>query len=152
MTLQIAPLNWFSHNFTVTNQSQPVADIDVAWWGEKGALTIGGETYRMYREGWSSGPFILEQGSTVIARAEKPSFLRREFQIRHAGREYTLVARSAFRRGYVLRAGTRDIGSVEPVGFFSRKAAADLPSDLPLPLRMFIVWLVVIMWRREHSS
>jgi len=28
----------------------------------------------------------------------------------------------------------------------------DLPHELPLPVRMFIVWLTVISWRRQQNS
>ena len=37
-------------------------------------------------------------------------------------------------------------------GAFTRKAAASLPHDLPLPVRMFIVWVTMISWRREQSA
>jgi hypothetical protein len=152
MVLQIVPTHWYSWDFTVTDESRPVADIATSWWGEKGALTIEGTTYRVYREALMSGAFVLEHAGSVLARAEKPSVFRREFLIRHAGREYTLCRESLFRRAFVLLDGSRQVGSLAPKGTFTREAAADLPHDLPLPVRMFIVWLTVISWRREQSS
>ena len=152
MMLQIVPTHWYSWDVTVTDASRTVADIALSWWREKGALTIDGATYGVYREGLISGDFVLEHAGRVLARAEKPSVFRREFVIRHAGREYTLRRRSIFRRAFVLLAGSRHVGSIAPSGAFTRKAAADLPHELPLPVRMFIVWLTVISWRREQSS
>ena len=134
------------------DESRPVADLDVSWWGEKGILTIEGTTYRVYREAPMSGDFILEQAGSVLARAEKPSLFLRRFLIRHAGREYTLQRKSVFRRSYVLLDGSREIGSLAPESLFTRKAAADLPLDLPLPVRMFVVWLTVILWRRDQAA
>ena len=150
--LQVVPTHWYSWDVTVMDESRPVADLDVSWWGEKGILTIEGSTYRVYREAPMSGDFILEQAGSVLARAEKASIFRRQFLLRHAGREYTRQPRSLFRRAYVLLAGSREVGSLAPEGLFTRKAAADLPSDLPLPVRMFIVWLTVILWRRDQAS
>ena len=152
MMLQIVPTHWYSWDVTVTDESRRVADIAMSWWREKGALTIEGATYRLYREAPMSGDFVLEHAGSVLARAEKPSVFRREFVIRHAGREYTLRRRSLFRREFVLLDGSRHVGSIAPTGAFTRKAAADLPHDLPLPVRMFIVWLTVISWRRERNS
>lgn len=152
MTLRIVPTHWYSWDVTVTDESRPVADIATSWWREKGELTIGDTTYRVYREAPMSGAFVLEHAGCVLARAEKPSVFRRTFVIRHAGREYTLRRESMFRRAFVLLDGSRQIGSLAPNGAFTRKAAADLPRDLPLPVRMFIVWLTVISWRREQNS
>ena len=152
MMLQVVPTHWYSWDVTVTDESRPVADIAVSWWREKGALTIDGATYRLYREAPMSGEFILEHAGSVLARAEKPSIFRREFVLRHAGREYTLRPRSIFRREFVLLDGSRQVGSIAPTSAFTRKAAADLPHNLPLPVRMFVVWLTVISWRRQQSS
>ena len=150
--LQIVPKHWYSCDVTVTDESRPVADIAMSWWREKGALTIDGATYRVYREAPMSSAFALEHAGSVLARAENPSLFRREFVIRHAGREYTLRPTSMFRRAFVLLDGSRQVGSIAPKSAFTRKAAADLPHDLPLPVRIFIVWLTVISWRREQSS
>jgi len=150
--LRLVPNHWYSWDVTVSDESRPVAGIIVTnWMREKGELTIDAARYQMYREGWMSGDFILEQAGQVLARADKRIF-RREFMIRHGGREYRLRPRSIVGRTYVLENGSREIGSVAPEGLFTRKAALDLPHDLPLPVRMFIVWLTVISWRRQQSS
>ena len=152
MMLQIVPTHWYSWDVTVTDESRPVADIAMSRWREKGTLTIDHTTYRVYRESPMSGAFVLERAGSVLARAEKPSVFRREFVIRHADREYTLRPESLFRRAFVLLDGSRQIGSIAPESAFTRKAAASLPHDLPLPVRMFIVWLTMISWRRQQNS
>jgi hypothetical protein len=150
--MQVVPTHWYSWDVTVTDESRPVADITLSWWREKGELTIDGATYPLYREAPISGDFVLEHAGRVLARAEKPSVFRREFVIRHADREYSLRRESMFRRAFVLLDGSQQVGSIAPNSAFTRKAAADLPHDLPLPVRMFIVWLTVISWRREQNS
>ena len=151
--LQILPTHWYSWNFSVTDESRTVADITMSSWREKGALTIGQTMYSLYREAPMSGAFVLEREGTVLAQAEKPSLFRREFVIRHRDREYTLRPESLFRRAFVLLDGSQQqIGSVAPESAFTRKAAASLPHDLPLPVRMFIVWLTMISWRRQQNS
>ena len=152
MMLQIVPTNWYSWNFRVTDESRAVADITLSHWCEKGALAIGDTTYRAYREALMSGAFVLEHAGSVLAQAEKPSFFRREFVIRHAGRDYTLRPESAFRRAFVFLDGSRQVGFLAPKSAFTRKAAASLPHDLPLPVRMFIVWLTMISWKRQQNS
>ena len=152
MMLQVVPRHWYSWDVTVSDGSRPVADIAMSSWREKGALTIDGSTYRLYRESPMFGDFVLEHAGSVLARAEKPSVFLREFVVRHAGREYTLRPRSIFGRAFVLQAGSREVGSIAPKSSFTRKADANLPHDLPLPVRMFLVWLTMISWRRQQNS
>jgi hypothetical protein len=150
--LKAIPKRWFSWDFAVRKGSQPVADIDVSWWREKGLLTVEGTTYEVYREGAFSGAFILASAGSALARAEKPSAFRRSFIIEHAGRQYTLRAKSAWGREFLLLDGPREIGSLSPEGLFTRRATVDLPEHLPLAVRVFIIWLAVLLWKRESDS
>jgi hypothetical protein len=58
--LQAIPKRWLSWDFTVLQGSTRLADIDMSLWREKGALTVQGKTYQVYREGLVSGAFVLE--------------------------------------------------------------------------------------------
>jgi hypothetical protein len=150
--LTAAPKQWFSWDFTVTEGSQPVANIDISWWRERGLLTVQGADYRVYRERMMSGDFILESAGSVVARAHKPSAFHRLFTINHEGRRYTLRAESVFRRTFLLLEGDRQIGSLSPEGIFTRRATVDLPAILPLAVRVFVIWLAVILWKRASDG
>ena len=151
MTLQVAPAHWLSSDFTLRQDAKPVADVQLNWWCEKGALTIDRTRYRMYREGWLSGAFLLEREGSVIARAERAGVFRRKYLVRYRDREYTLAPRFAFRRPFVLLDGSQEIGSITRTTVFTREAMADLPDAWPLPVRAFVIWLAMIQWRRDRS-
>ena len=34
----------------------------------------------------------------------------------------------------------------------TRRALVDLPPDLPLPVRVFVIWLTVILWKRQAEA
>jgi hypothetical protein len=150
--LHIAPVRWFSWDFTVSDGPQRVADIDISWWRERGELTVNGKTFRVSREGMFSREFVLESTDGVVARATKPGALRRSFVVTHGTAVYTLQAASAFRRRFVLLADDREVGEIAPAGFWSRRATANLPEALPLPVRVFLIWLTVILWKREDEA
>jgi hypothetical protein len=150
--LKLIPKSWFSWTFTVLEESHVVADIDISWWREKGILTVAGTSYDVYREGLMSGDFILESAGSVLARAQKPSAFRRCFVIEHASRRYTLRAESAFKRSFVLLLDDKEVGSITPEGCFTRRAIADLPQDMLLPMKIFTIWLAVILWKRESDA
>jgi hypothetical protein len=152
MMLYAIPKRWFSWNFYVCDGARQVAEIDVAWWREKGLLTLEGISYQVYREKMMSGAFILKTAGEVVARAEKPDALLRRLLVDYGGRQFTLKAESAFGRGFILLEGQKGIGRVAPEGFFTRRAAASLPEELPLAVKIFILWLVIILWKRESDS
>jgi hypothetical protein len=58
--LTTIPKSWFSWDLTVLEDSQPVADIHVSNWRERGKLTLQGKDYKVYREGVMTGAFLLE--------------------------------------------------------------------------------------------
>lgn len=44
------------------------------------------------------------------------------------------------------------IGSTQIRGLFSRRIQVDLPRELALAKRVFIVWLAVILWKRDADA
>ncbi|HEX4964068.1 MAG TPA: hypothetical protein VF173_24800 [Thermoanaerobaculia bacterium] len=148
--MEAIPKFWFSWNFNVLEGSIPVADIDMSWWREKASLTIQGRPYTVYREGLMSGAFILENEEGVVARASKPSAFRDSFDVEHSGREYKLSY--AHGREFLFLENRRKVGSVARTRMLSRRTDVDLPEDLPLPVKVFVVWLALILWKRESDS
>ena len=59
---------------------------------------------------------------------------------------------SRLRRRFVLIEGDREIGAIRPAHLFSRSALADLPDDLPLAVRIFMIWLVLLLWKRDMGN
>jgi hypothetical protein len=150
--LEVVPTRWFSWDFTISEGSRPVAEFDISWWRERGELTVHGSTFRVSRERMLSGDFLLESDRGILARATKPSALRRSFTVRHGAKTYTLQARSVFRRSFVLLDNDREVGSIAPRTGWTRRASASLPTDMPLPVQVFLVWLTLLLWKRESDS
>jgi hypothetical protein len=150
--LKLVPKHWFSWDFAVMDDHGIVADIDSSLWGEKGVLTVRGTSYAVYRDRKMSGDFILESAGSVLARAQKPSAFRRYFNVEHTGRQYAVRAQSAFSSTFVVLEAGNGIGSISPDGIFTRRARIDRPEDMLLPLRIFMVWLAVILWKRASDS
>ena len=151
--LDIEPRRWFSWDFTVARGDRRVAELDISWWRERGALAIDGATYAITREGLLSGDFRMSapDGQTM-ATASKPSMLHRRFDIVHAGHTITLRARSAWARTMDVLLDGRDVGAITPAGAWTRRATADLPETLSLPVQVFVVWLAVLLWKREQDA
>ena len=98
------------------------------------------------------GPFLLEGPSGELARAVKVSAFRQQFTLTVGEREYTLRRLSWWRREFGLFYGGASVGSVAPESWFSRRAQVFLPEDLPGGVRAFVVWLTVLMWKRDAET
>ena len=156
--LQARPKGFFSWDFVVSEGNEEIAEVSFAWFRERGELDVKGEPCAIYREGLM-GDFCLEWNGEVVARATKTSMWTRRFVVRFEGREFVLEAKSILSRAFVLRdAGEdgrdagRELGRISPAGIFTRKATIDLPEGVPLPVQVFMCWLVVIMWRCAAKS
>jgi len=151
--LKAVPKAWFSWDFDIVDPAGgTVANVDMSAWGEKATFAIGDRTYRMYREGMMSGAFLLEGEGTVLVRAAKPSAFRHSFDVEYKGRRYTLSRRSAWGTEYVLREESRDVGSVARDTWFGRKATVNLPQELPAAVQVFLVVLVLFLWKRDTNA
>ena len=124
----------------------------MAWFREEGLLTVSGVPYRAYREAWMRGPFLLETAGTVLARAEKPSALQRRLLVEFEGRRFTLQPRSLVSRDFILLDDGAEAGRIVPEGLLTRRAQAHLPEAMPLPVKVFLMWLVILLWKRAADS
>jgi hypothetical protein len=150
--LEILPTSWFSWDFTISQGASPIADFGISWWRERGKLTVQGHTFRVYRENMLNGDFVLESERGILARATKPSALRRSFTVQSGAKTYIWRARSAFRRPFVLLEDDREVGAISTRGAWTRRASARFPGDIPLPVQVFLVWLSVLLWKRDSDA
>ena len=147
-----APKHLFSSDFIIRDANhQSVAEVRLSSWRERGAVTCAGVEHKVLRQS-AFGAFVLEKGGAVVARAEKPSAFHKTFTIEYEGRQYTLKARSLGRRELVLYENEREVGAIAPEGPFTRRARVALPEDLSLLLRLFVIWLTMLIWKRNSDA
>jgi hypothetical protein len=90
--------------------------------------------------------FVLERVGLEVARAEKPWPFVCYYKISYFGRSFILKSKSLLRRRFALIENGDLVGSIRAPNIFGRTCEADLPASLPLPVRIFIVWLIIV-WR-----
>ena len=144
--------SWFSWDFDVMHGSEQVARLSYHWLKEKGVLTIQGEEHRVYREGLMSGSFVLEREGMRLAHADKPSALKRELILNYNGIDYTIRPRGVLSSSFVVLEHDAEVGSVTKDSWFSYRSRVELPVEWEIPVQVFAVWLVVLMWKRESES
>ena len=157
MDLYIHSHKVFKWQFHIFQDDEQVADIDLNLLKEGADIEIKGETFRMFREGLVSGDFVLQAYGKEIVRADKPSVFKRRFAVHFAGRRFILEAVSAFRRTFVAREELEDgsgveVGRMTPIKWYKRSATVRFDDDLPLAVDIFMIALVLLMWKRSAES
>lgn len=150
--LQLEPTRWFSWAFSVADDGKLLGTLDISVWRERGDLTVAGRTFTIVRDGFISGGFRLESDGTIVAAATRPSVLKRGFVVTFSGRTLRLRPRSAWGRALVLQEGEREVGDIRPRTVWSRRATATLPGTLPAPVRLFVLWLAMLIWKRDDDA
>jgi len=149
--LKLVPKHWFSWEFRLVDPvGMPWGEIALSSWRDRGSIAVGNQQYRVSRQGLL-GPFVLEGPRGELAKAVKRSAFRQEFALAVEGREYTIKRLSAWRREVTLLNGDVRMGSVAPGSWFTRRADVMLPEDMPAWVRAFVVWLTLLMWKRDSN-
>src|SRR5262245_33898741 len=150
--LTLVPEHWYSWDFDIRDAERRLARVEMSAWREKGVLNVDGINHRVYREGLMSGDFILERDGLVLAKATKPSAIRRSFTLSYKNREYTVRKRSAWGRAFGVREDEKEVGSRVPTRWWTRDATVTLPEDWPLHIGVFAIWLALLLWKRDAQS
>lgn len=150
--LTLNPKSWFSWDFRVLDGDEELALIDHRWLREGASFSIGGRDFDVRRTSVVRGTFVLERAGVVLAEAAKPSAFRRTFEIRAGADQYRLVASTVFGRAFELWHSGAAIGRIWPKSLWGRAATADLPDTLSRETQLFIVFLVLALWKRAAAA
>src|SRR5262245_16716675 len=150
--LKLVPKNWFSWDFRVLQGGQEIALIDRHWFQEKASYSLAGRTYEVRRTSVLHGTFVLEHANMVLALANKPSAFHRAYDITIGAEQYRLEAAAVARREFHLLQGGVTVGSVRPDSFLRRSATAQLPAKLPQEVQLFLIFLVLNLWKRAADA
>jgi hypothetical protein len=159
MMLEAIPMNLFATKFQLQQDNRLLGEIAGAFWGENARLELGDGTYGLYKDGLLGGDYVLERKGEIVARASKPSAFKNIFEVQLPDRRLVLRRASAWswNRLRLKRNAPRfdlfdaevPIGSIYPVGPFTRHTIIDLPDNWSLPIRAFLFWLAYISWKSQ---
>jgi hypothetical protein len=151
--LRTEPKRRLSPSCRIFGDDTPVAVLETDRMRGAGRLILEEAVYSVYREGVVFGRFVLErEDGAVLATAEKPRLFARRLEVEHDGSTYVLRTASPLRRRFVLIEDDRGIGAIRPAHLFSRSALADLPEEVPLAVRIFMIRLVLLLRKRDMGN
>jgi hypothetical protein len=143
--------NWLSRDFLLEDEGKFVGAIDGSVWREQATAILGTTTYALYREGVLRGSYIIERARQVIAYAHKTDVFRARFEVASGNQTFVLRKTSVWRQTFEVSRDGEQIGIIKPVGIFKRRGILDGAPSISLEVRVFLVWIALMMWRRQDS-
>jgi hypothetical protein len=118
---------------------------------ERASFAIGEDRYSCRRTGLIGWDYRLgtEEGEIAAARRD---LLFRGFRLRHGAEQYELRSRSRGWTPYFLLRDGRRIGRIDRLTARARRVQGELPVALPEPVRIFVVYLAIVAWRRVAGA
>lgn len=98
------------------------------------------------------GVWALTDGATTVCSARRPSTALHVFTLSCAQDRWVLETHSPTGNKFVLKAPLEPVGSIRARGLFGRRAEADLPATVPRPVGIFLIYLVLLVWRGSGDS
>lgn len=128
----------------------------IAFWNPKtfrqaGEFELLGARYTVQTAGWAyQRASLLGSDGAVLAEADGVG--RKRWTVLAGGTTHDFERTSIWRADQALvNAGQQRIGLIRRAGFWGQRAEADLPG-LPLPVAVFALILVLMLWERNDSA
>lgn len=151
--IEFAPKSLFAARYyTLKRDGVEIGRIDCGGIRQPASIVIGDATFRPARDGVLRATYHLDGNGARLASAVPAGAALRRFTVEAGARTCTLAVASWSGRRFTLTENGTAVGTIARIGFFTAKCQANLPDDLPLEVQAFLIWLVIITWRRQAAT
>jgi hypothetical protein len=141
----------FKHSYEITGDDGAlITTFHPSGWRSKGEFDLGGTGYAVRSSGWTQQRAeLVDQAGRQVATADRVG--RKDWTISTDRGELAFRRTSMWRGDHLLELGGQQVGSIRRLGFWGSRAEADLPG-LPLPLAVFALVVVLMLWERNDTA
>jgi hypothetical protein len=151
MPLHFTPHSIWNWRFDISrNDAEPLAEIWLSSIRNRGTITLGDLTIGISVRGLLKPSMSFNVDERTIATGAFASMWRTRLWLESSGQHYELHGRKLGQALEVYRGG-QAIGMIAKRGL-TRKGSADLPSDVPLQDRLFLIAQALYSWKRQASA
>lgn len=144
----VATTRWLIRiKYELMQENAQIGSIRPALFGESAKVLIGKSTFTVKRKGLLGVFQLLDTQKQPVCSAKK--HLNRSFSVTINGSPMRLGADGLVSRSFSLMENGSVIGTIVQKGWFRKRAVADLPLSIPVPVQVFLVTLVLFMWKRS---
>jgi len=147
--LEARKVSLWRSRYEIVADGRPLAMWDGRVWRSGGSFDLLGGRYDVKSNVWGTRFEMTDEAGMTVAAAGRVG--RKRWTVEASGRTYRFQRASRWRSEELLVADGRPMGSVRRVSTWRGNAVADLP-DLPLPLQVFVIVVVLTMWNAQAAA
>jgi hypothetical protein len=137
----------FKREYEITSDGEAVTSL-LGGRRESCEFSLDGTGFRIERDGGKR--FLLHGPDGRLATAERQT--GREWAVRASTGNLKLVKPSFWRSGWEVRQRGSGKGGIRHDGAFKKTYTADLPADVPPPVAVFALYVVLVIFERAAAA
>ena len=150
ITWRIEPAGFFSRHFNLYGGELTVK-LEMTLLREGCDFTLADHRFSIRRKSiWKDGFQLIADGQ-VVCNVARPALSRR-YELTTGRQTWTLRPAGWISRVYRLSDGELQLGAIVPAGVFTRRRAATFAAEVPPPVQVMAIFLVLVVARRKQSS
>lgn len=138
---------FFKREYDVFAEGEQVTSL-VGGRRESCEFSLAGNGYRIERMDRRRFRLTGPNGQEAVAERESS----REWRIRARSENLTLVKPSFWRSGWEIRQRGTTRGEIRQEGAFTKTYSAGVPADVPLPVGVFTLYVMLVVFERQASA
>lgn len=111
-------------------------------------FSVAGNGYRIERVDRRRFRLLGPAGQEAVAERQT----NREWRVRSTSGNLTLAKPSLWRSGWEIRHHGTTQGEIRHDGAFKRTYSAGVPADVPLPVGVFTLYVVLVIFERQAAA
>ena len=150
----VSQMSRLSQEFTIFEGETLLTELKINPSQYSGAWTLGLERWEVYCDAGligSTREYYMEANGELKGRAHKRGILSTTHVVEFEGQTYALEKESVFLRQFTLRKEGQSLGAIYPELPVKMTAVAELPAAMPVPLKIFLIFLALLWWSGKRA-
>ncbi len=141
-----------SKEYAVEQNGVQVASLRRSRWRDSGEIAVQETHLSVHRRGMMKDVFKLKSGGSVLAEVRQDKPLRHDLSFDYGEQSYKIRRTGWLRKVLMVESNGQVIGNVTPRGHLVSTAIEELPSEWPVPIKVFLMWIALVLWDREDAA
>ena len=142
-------ISMWRSRYQVLDRGRDVTVWDSSMWRSGGAFQLDGQRYQVRSNAWGNKYMMTDDFGAVLAAADRVG--RKRWTVEAGGATYHFRRKGFWGNEEELMLGDHPAGSVRRTSWWRGDVAVDLPT-LPLPVRVFVLGVVISMWDAQAAA
>lgn len=140
---------WRSRYRVIDDRGREITTWNSSFWKNGGTFELDGRRFKVNSNAWGTKYTMVDADGGELAAAGRVG--RKRWTVEAGGQTYRFRRKSFWKSEQELVLGDNRVGSIRKTGFWGSAVAVELPG-LPPAIQVFVLGVVISMWRQEAAA